>query len=1187
MDPTREEFDVLRIQAEQLVDAVDTAVTSGTPLDAEELSHVNEVVGQFIALAEAAGSAEDLRLADSLAERVILDEVELAQGSNEKVALRAKLALLQPPNTLIHTAVLKECRSNALERVGLLAEASSEDKSVATPSAQASGIQQQLKKLEFKENLSKVDERIGHLEAVLEAGDPVSLKELLEVAAVIHGLHDLATEPGEEKATDDQLKSTIHILKGFIDGPDEKMSLRAKIVLEELARPGSYGRTCPPGGSPAATTSVLYVAYGFETEVRDELVSSLIESGVWTEDVPDPDALYDSDDSDDFGGYIVATYSAPAVSPLPEELRGLEQAALAEAVQFRDAAALETLVATCEAGLVDEVGPGGYTPLTLAAYYGFGDVIAALAGCGADPDGVDANDYCPIALAARMARPEAVAAMIAVGASVHTLNSHGRPPLSMIISSDDYNYPDSTAGVEIGRQLLEAGASASDAWLNGRFPLTEASTSGDGAIVELLVEYGADPNKRDEYGQTPLSRAAAAGVMEGDRCPALEALLSSGADPSAADYPSGNTPLMLAANPEIAERLLEGGADPTAINREWEGPSDMRSTDFGRQLPLRVVVGKQASLFQRLAWQGLDGIRYVAPESLADQLDSLPVSNAIKEAVKEATLAYDPAQLKSGGAAEVISTAPTAVDFQDFNRLLEEACFSDAERGPGGELVDPELRDLEDGMAGLVGHLQDRDPWLGTPPEDDVDGVNAFYDELNAYSAHVLDALGKMEPERDDSGAVVSDDRAPILRELATGGHACAARWMAEMKAAASIVCNFESNQDLPSLAAAAVHSDVVRTVDQLSTRTANDVHTVNQLLYAAGISSREDALPPDYLDGEAELDAARKTISEVSKPVSAVIGLLSRNAEAREMFITWLGENMPEEFTPHAEVKAIIEEGDGGLTRLEESIENLPTAAREVARSPDFEKVTSAQLRSFLTRIIPELELSDRENPSDSEFRGALDTMGDYRLAKEFDSRVVNWMKREAENRGVDPSIFTSAFLGVVSSKHSWATCAGAIAKEIVVQQSENFEPAKLREYKKSADYDNVKELAKELAPQLKQLERMRSILAGKETSCAAVSAAMERKGVGEAIVSMVEGDLVGAGIVMAPHHKTFAQAAEEVRHDKWNSLSIETGEDGIQRPTFEAVAYYLVQSGLVTAESAAKYQSQFPFSWIGAGDR
>jgi ankyrin repeat protein len=105
--------------------------------------------------------------------------------------------------------------------------------------------------------------------------------------------------------------------------------------------------------------------------------------------------------------------------------------------------------------------------------------------------------------------------------------------------------------------LLQDGADPNVKDDDGQTPLHISGPE----IAQLLIKYGADVNARDRLGRTPLHYAKNPDLAR--------LLLEAGANPDTCDV-DGNTPLHTA--PEAAEILLQYGANPNAKNKKGLPP---------------------------------------------------------------------------------------------------------------------------------------------------------------------------------------------------------------------------------------------------------------------------------------------------------------------------------------------------------------------------------------------------------------------------------------------------------------------------------------------------------------------------------------------------------------------------------------------------------------------------------------
>ena len=120
--------------------------------------------------------------------------------------------------------------------------------------------------------------------------------------------------------------------------------------------------------------------------------------------------------------------------------------------------------------------------------------------------------------------------------------------------------------VESVQLLIDAGADASAANDLGATPLWAASENGGTAVVRLLLEAGADPNRELLSGETPVMVAARAGSAD-----VVRHLAAAGADLDRQGS-RGQTALMWAAaqrHPQVVAVLLEAGADLDIRSDVW------------------------------------------------------------------------------------------------------------------------------------------------------------------------------------------------------------------------------------------------------------------------------------------------------------------------------------------------------------------------------------------------------------------------------------------------------------------------------------------------------------------------------------------------------------------------------------------------------------------------------------------
>ncbi|XP_042857758.1 ankyrin repeat domain-containing protein 65-like isoform X1 [Penaeus japonicus] len=123
-------------------------------------------------------------------------------------------------------------------------------------------------------------------------------------------------------------------------------------------------------------------------------------------------------------------------------------------------------------------------------------------------------------------------------------------------------------GLQTALGSLSAGALSTflgDTDFLGRDPLHEAAEGGQEAVVETLLNFGAQVNAKDAFGETPLHWAS----WNGHHAVA-ETLLEKGGEVNAKDD-EGQTPLHFASekgHDAVAETLLEMGGEVNAKTKD-------------------------------------------------------------------------------------------------------------------------------------------------------------------------------------------------------------------------------------------------------------------------------------------------------------------------------------------------------------------------------------------------------------------------------------------------------------------------------------------------------------------------------------------------------------------------------------------------------------------------------------------
>jgi ankyrin repeat protein len=253
---------------------------------------------------------------------------------------------------------------------------------------------------------------------------------------------------------------------------------------------------------------------------------------------------------------------------------------LIRAIKRKDAfMAIRILEAGADPNMRDWRGDSSESALYLAAKYGYSEVVIEFISRGVDTDNTERHSA--LFVAARNGHTDVVAELLKFGSDVNWSDHYGNTPLieaciggapatkevvSLLLTDSHINIDQSNkAGrtalhhaafwwrpVEVVSLLLQAGAELNRKDNDGNTPLHEASSDFD--LAKFLIDEGADVNARDKFGFTPLMKVIDMGIK--GKTAILRLLVESGTDLNA-QSDKGDTAYTIAGKRMNSGQIIE------------------------------------------------------------------------------------------------------------------------------------------------------------------------------------------------------------------------------------------------------------------------------------------------------------------------------------------------------------------------------------------------------------------------------------------------------------------------------------------------------------------------------------------------------------------------------------------------------------------------------------------------------